>query len=314
MFSRIDFERAKREGRLDWGEHGTLEDTSVNVSIGEVWTMRSIHDPIGIGPATEQLPLETILSRYYKPKPIDPETGAWRFSPDEYCLAFLKDPFHLDPGMFGQINSRSSYARLGLAITHADDDFQLGSGFDDKLCVSIKPYTHCLLWPDEKPAQLTIEAPIRLTLKRTPLTLHKKLLIYDGKTVVSKRDKESLHRAFSEFILPPQGFCFPPGFKRFFLASTREIVEIPKNLVGYLPFSFGVQGETIPSFTLHTNAPWIMPTDRLHITLEGRVKFPGARLWPGMPLPTLLYRHVKTPLENPRKSRYYGQNEATLPR
>jgi len=317
MYSRVDFQRAIEEGNLNLGPHKDIQSASVNMTIAELWNKRErILNPLTEPTGPYEPPdLETYLREACVPKPLNPATGAWHFEPDEFCIGFLHGPMRFAAGQYIRVRTRSSYARIGLSIRETEDALTFGHGFTGKVPIVLTSDTHCALYPDESPAQLTNEPRnFPLIVAQQPLSLHETLLLYDGKTVLSKRWPETVKRAFRPFSLSPEGFVFTKEFlDLFFLGSTRETVEIPPSCAGYLPESLGRMDEPIPPIRLHSAAPWIMPGDRLTITLECRIKY-ECLLSPGMPLPSLEYRALDTPLAETTTSRYHGQNGATLSR
>ncbi len=313
MFSRKDFLRAIQDGVMDLGLHPDIQAASVNMGLEEVWVQRPRSAPVALADASDAEPLEDFLAEHYRPSAPDPITGSWIFPRGMHFIAFLRNEVRIPPLFFGGVYSRSSYARMGLGIRLVDDDLQGGKGFHGRIPVTISVLANTLVGAEESPAQLTIDSTASEgTGCSTPLTLAERILVYDGKTFLSKKHPETIGKAFRAVTLPEEGSPFS-SLDTFFLASTRESVIIPLDRVGYLPESLGRPGEVYPPFRLHTAAPLIMPGDTLTITLECQMKFPSL-LKQKMPLPALTYRLLESPLDENNNSRYHGQNGVTLSR
>jgi deoxycytidine triphosphate deaminase len=63
----------------------------------------------------------------------------WIVGPEKHFLFETVETFHLAPGFHGKINSRSSWARYGVASREADDEFSMDSrkGFHGKVICSL---------------------------------------------------------------------------------------------------------------------------------------------------------------------------------
>lgn len=299
MLSKLDIEAAMATGVIRFNKTSTPEDISVNMSLIDVSRQRD-------GQA----------------KPLGRD-GRWHFRPGEYCLGYVEPRLTCSPQFSGKVVTRSSYARLGLSVKSLEDDLHGYRGFDGIIEVGIRADTYIAVNLGEQVAQLAFYAmgEKRACLDTTSLTLHHQILVYDKETEVSADDREAIQRAFTPMTLPPEGITLPHD--TFFLASTAEVIVIPPDRVGYMPERFGGDGNCSPSlspsyksrspFTLHNAAPLIRPGTRAAITLECRIT-EGHLLQPGMRLPALDYHYLDTPLANPSRTRYFGQEGPTMAR
>ncbi len=74
-----------------------------------------------------------------KEVPVD-QDGCWVVGPDDFYLFETVESFRLEPGFHGHINSRSSWARYGVASREADDGFALPARtcFEGKVICMLK--------------------------------------------------------------------------------------------------------------------------------------------------------------------------------
>lgn len=299
MLSRLDIEAAMAAGTIRFNKSSTPEDVSVNMNLIDVSRQTA-------GQA----------------KPLGHD-GRWHFRPGEYCLGYVEPRLTCSSHFRGEVVTRSSYARLGLSVKSLEDGLDGYHGFDGIIEVGIRADTHIAINPGEQIAQLAFYSANGrgACVDTTPLTLHQQILVYDSKTEVSADDREVTRRAFTPMTLPAEGITLPQD--TFFLASTAEVIEIQPDRVGYLPERFGSNGSCSPSlspsyknrapFTLHNAAPLIRPGTRAAITLECRIT-EDHLLQPGMSLPALDYHYLDTPLVNPGRTRYFGQEGPTMAR
>ncbi len=299
MLSRHDIDAAMATGAIRFNKQCIPEDVSVNMNLIDVSRQTG-------GQA----------------KPIGRD-GRWHFQPGEYCLGYVEPRLTCSPHFRGEVVTRSSYARLGLSVKSLEDDLDGYHGFDGIIEVSIHADTYIAVNPGEQIAQLAFYSmdDRGACSDTTPLTLHQQILVYDGETEVSADDREAIRRAFTPMTLPAEGMTLPQD--AFFLASTAEVIDVPSDRAGYMPERFGSKGACSPSlvpnysnrarFSLHNAAPIIRPGTRAAITLECRIT-EAHLLQPGMWLPALDYRLLDTPLANPGRTRYFGQEGPTMAR
>lgn len=296
MLSRPDFEAAIAARTLSFDRPPAVQDISIDMALAIVDTQR------------------------HGEKPIESD-GYWHFQPGEFCLGVLEPQVTYAAGLWmGMVTTRSSYARLGLSVRSCSDGLEGFDGFMGKIEVTIKANTHVRVRPGEELAQFTVYPPDEVPcLETTPLTLKPEILMYDGSTLLSSGTPEITERAFKQLVIPAEGLEFSErDIGAFFLASSKEVLDIPNDRVGYLPeridrgWRLGRIGYRY-AVPVHNAAPLIRPGTQGAITLECHVT-EACRLTPGMSIPPLEYRHLRTPLSSPGRTRYYGQAEPTLAR
>jgi deoxycytidine triphosphate deaminase len=105
ILPKSDIEAAIQQGLVKIDGCKSINATSADIRIGKLLT-----------PAVER--------RDMKEVPFD-EDGCWITRPDKFYLWETMEEFYLAPGFSGQINSRSSWARFGVASRDQDDEFRI---------------------------------------------------------------------------------------------------------------------------------------------------------------------------------------------
>jgi deoxycytidine triphosphate deaminase len=120
VLTKNDIHAAMYLGLIEIDSAEELNATSLDVSIDKLLT-----------PAMERKDMKEV--------PVDDE-GCWVVGPDKLYLYETVERFKLEPGFHGRINSRSSWARYGVASREADDEFKFPSqnGFEGKVICQLK--------------------------------------------------------------------------------------------------------------------------------------------------------------------------------
>lgn len=256
----------------------------------------------------------------------------------------------LGRGITGEITSRSSWARLGVRVQSLGIDAHLHDAFNEKyyhpLCSILTNGTKVLVKSGDDVGQLFVRYAREryladedykemvetgsLVIQRDgkrlssselkigsgiELSLGPDLKLYAGKLLVPGNLKGDEFEAIS---LEERGVRLTRGL--FFLATSAEYVEIPRQFVGYVTErhtireiqGFNAEACFSMPFMAHANAPYIGPRN----VFRGRITFENSMLWdslvkPGMGQSTLLLRELVAPIRNSRPSRYNNQNSAT---
>src|SRR3989344_9369380 len=184
MLSRPDYQNAIEKGLLVFERAPSIEDASINLELIEVWAQQG------------------------KRKKIEAD-GKWHFRPGEYYIGYLEPRLTSSAHFRGHVFSRSSYARLGLFVSSQTSNLDNFLGVRGQLRVGLRIDTYLSITPGELPAQLVLHSMDEtVCLNHTPLTLHDKILIYDGRTELYFDDPTATKEAFREIELPARGLFF----------------------------------------------------------------------------------------------------------
>ena len=131
--------------------------------------------------------------------------------------------------------------------------------------------------------------------------------------VIDPKDPEDDH--FEEIELDDEGMYGDLG--DFFISSSAETVSICSCYVGWVwhnKFMQSLRGDTY--MEAHPNAPLIHPRNVFEgkITLENSPWINGYHIKPGMVIANIDLHRLESPLWQGSKSRYKGQDGATLSR
>ncbi|MEA3430783.1 MAG: 2'-deoxycytidine 5'-triphosphate deaminase [Nanoarchaeota archaeon] len=288
----------------------------------------------------------TIDDVHYNPEEIfeevEPEDGMWILKPHEVYEAETVEDIHKIKGLRAEINSRSSWARYGVFCS-ADwvEGLRPHHEFHGKIRFSLRTFeTTVAMKVGEAPAQIRCMYLDAFALDHNILNQLKKenqiaegasldrqgfTLTMDDKVHVYKSGvlgtKQSIEDCF-ETIDIKKGLILEP--RTFYIASSREIVKIPCEFIGYvnstdsyipqLPHQTGPVG-ICGSQWLHASAPWVDPYPVFH----GKLTFENwtqrrMRIEPGMRLTELQLKPLLVPYEHEAQltSRYKGQNQAQI--
>jgi deoxycytidine triphosphate deaminase len=144
------------------------------------------------------------------------------------------------------------------------------------------------------------------------LTLDKKIKMYNG-GVIDPREPVDPH--FDEIILDEKGIYGRAG--DFFISSSAEWISHCSCYLGWVWHNMYLDSPLgITPMDAHPNAPLIHPKNMFEgkITLENHPRVNGYHLKPGMDIAYYNLRRLASPLWHGQKSRYKGQDGATLSR
>lgn len=266
----------------------------------------------------------------------------WYLEPKGYYLATTVETVTLPEQFNIDVDSRSSWARLGLRVSHADDDLNSHrKNFVGKillmLSVQDKPI---LLRPKDRICQAAVydylnplgnselldvlragdigcykamptnqgvaKAPIwNIANSSILLTLSEDIKKFVGHEIDPKADNSQSYRT----INIARG-C-DVGNNRFYLGSSNETTCIGSKYVGMLREIFDAPQRA----RVHANAGFIDPGFEGTITLEQYIPSPLLSIiFPNMQMGELEIHELLSPCEKPYKSKYSGQHGTTISR
>ncbi len=350
IFTKPDFERAEREGRLVVKNGRHFGATSVDIRVKKLFKQPRILVPpfddleYLLDASTDRF-LESLLE---VPLEKEGEDSYWLLKPDELYFFLAEEEVYKKNENFlsAKIVTRSSWARFGVRVNETDDNLTcVNREFDDKIVGLMKTRnTTVKLRPGDAPAQLiaghfgspvlTKEMAkliargifmiqrdgaegmdIDLTYEPTQgitLTLDRKINVYNGGVIDPRRPINSY---FKEIELDEKGMYIEKG--EFFISSSKEWISICNCYLGWVWHNqYFESPEGANPIEAHPNAPMIQPSRIFEgkITLENHPGFAGQHITPGMPIANLNLVRLESTLLQGKKSRYNWQDDATLSR
>lgn len=230
----------------------------------------------------------------------------------------LNEAIYLGKDLLGEITTRSSWARKGLAIRSDSDDYlnRIQGHAVKPLCI-LYSSIDIDLKKNDKIGQLIISNDYPLVLESEMMELYhsKKLVVEDA--IVKE---ENIFLTMNKKI-----FHYNNGFKEkniehgllldkndFFLSASQQHIEIPEGYCGYVIESLPRINQTkyfIP-FTTHANAPYIQPKNifKGNIVFENTMRNDGV-VYEGMLQSQLILKKLSNKCSG--KSRYDNQKGVT---
>jgi len=247
----------------------------------------------------------------------------WILEPNKLHYAQTAETITTKEGVHVRIATRSSLARIGLRIQYSEDKLDESRVFKGKPFLVLQSYDTCVELPKNYPAcQMVIETfryifheEIKEAIKRGDITIskepiikydsiiltfHPRLLRYNGRVVSPAKDNSGCFDEIDithEYVLEP---------KKFYLASTQEIVGIGAKYCGIL-------NEFANSTYVHLNSPYHWPGSNHSITLEIFSTQPK-RIRAGNPACRLFIQQLYPECGSLYNSKYNGQEGPTISR
>ncbi|MBW3003432.1 2'-deoxycytidine 5'-triphosphate deaminase [Candidatus Woesearchaeota archaeon] len=329
-------EQAEHEGSFVVKDRGEFSATSIDIRVARLFRRRADFKP--------KIVIDDIV---YDPdemfEEIQPVDGKWILNPNQSYEAETVEEVHKREGLKAVVSSRSSWARYGV-YCNADwiDELKISAyEFHGKLRIQMGTCnTSVILRPGDAPAQIRcinqeafelcgcvikelgsyaeIAKGAMLDHSGFTLTMDSLVHLYTGGTIDPKEDTGKNF----ETVDISNGLWLDVG--RFYIASSREKVKIPKELIGYVKphdsycpgYAFGLGPIGLPGGQwMHANAPWIDPFPRFYgkVTFENWARIKMV-IKPGMRLTELQLKPLAAAYEHEEKldSRYKGQDSATI--
>ncbi len=290
ILEKEDLIKTEKEGKLEIKDRLEFSSFSLDIRIGKLFKPKLA---LCFDESSHNMDEEEFIEKMLDEVPLPKEGKVI----DGFYLWQPKEEIYLANGLFAEIASRSSWARLGVRVE--DTDERLKKVYEDSICKPLCTLrtmeTKVLLKPGDALAQLFVHSSARyaednivflyqikkfidsgeFVMRKNSkkldfsdliflngvlmLTMNSKIKMYSGNVLIPGEPKDN---DFEEMILK---YDSPLLIKKdsFFLSSSEEYVGIPNDCCGKVrpnEFTFHPKIKLpILPFYSHANAPWIGP-------------------------------------------------------
>ena len=266
----------------------------------------------------------------------------WLIEPGVNYIAVAREKITLPEKFSLDVDTRSSWARLGLRVTHCDDTLDRHrKDYEGPILLNLvaqdKPI---LLRPNDRVCQAIVydyksmksDQQIHSLLKSGDLKCYKQKGLPEGELVTDSWDIENFSlrltlnkeiKRFMDYRIDPKKDVKQSyeiinisrgcriGYGVFFLGSSNEVLYIGDKYVGILREVFSSPTQV----RVHANAGYIDPGFEGTITLEQHIPPTGTIedvIYPNMQMGEVEIHELMTKCKKPYKSKYSGQRGATV--